>query len=145
MIEFPVEKKGLQTMVKTLGIACVAALVLLVGQTPVRAHHSLNAEFDTQHEFVFQGVLTRVDNVNPHSWWYVDVKDANGKTTSWKLEALAPAGLIRQGLKMKTEVKVGDTYQFRVVPGLKDAGDGVKLGFMKAITVNGKEYVVIEA
>ena len=132
-------------MVKTLAIASVAALVVLLGQAPVRAHHSLNAEFDTQKEIVMKGVLTKVDNVNPHSWWYFDVKEADGKVTSWKLEALAPAGLIRQGLKLKTEVKMGDEYQVRIHPALKDTPGKEKLGFMKAITVNGKEYIVIEA
>jgi hypothetical protein len=137
--------KGIHVMVKTLGIASVAALVVFLGQAPLRAHHSLNAEFDTQHEIVMKGVLTKVDNVNPHSWWFVDVKDANGHVTSWKLEALAPAGLIRQGLKVKSELKMGEEYSFRIHPALKDPGGDQKLGFMKAITVNGKEYIVIEA
>jgi hypothetical protein len=126
-------------------MAFIGGLLLFLGQAPVFAHHSLNAEFDTQKEFVFDGVLTKIEAVNPHSWWYVDVKGPDGKMTSWKLEALAPAGLIRQGLKVKTDLKVGTTYKFRVTPGYKDAGEGVKLGFMKAITVDGKEYVVIEA
>ena len=130
-------------MVKTLGIASVAVLMLLLGQAPARAHHSLNAEFDTQQEIILKGVLTRVDNINPHSWWYVDVKEQNGKVTSWKLEALGPAGLVRQGLKLKTEVQMGGEYEFRVSPAWKDPAN-VKLGFMKAITVNGKEFVVLE-
>jgi hypothetical protein len=73
----------------------------------------------------------------------VDVKGPDGKITSWKLESLSPAGLIRQGLKVKTDLHVGDTYSYRISPAWKDP-EGVKLGFMRAITFNGKEYVVVE-
>ena len=99
---------------------------------------------DTQKEFSITGVLTKVENVNPHSWWYVDVKGPDGKITSWKLESLSPAGLIRQGLKVKTELHIGDTYSYRISPAWKDTDPATKLGFMRSITVNGKEYVVVE-
>jgi hypothetical protein len=121
-----------------------AALAAFFAATPAMAHHSANAEFDTQKEFSISGVLTKVENVNPHSWWYVDVKGADGKVTSWKLESLSPSGLIRQGLKVKTDIKIGDTYSFRISPAWKDTEPAWKLGFMKAITFNGKEYVVVE-
>jgi hypothetical protein len=110
---------------------------------PAIAHHSANAEFDTTKELTITGTLTKVENVNPHSWWYVDVKAADGKVTSWKLESLSPSGLIRQGLKVKTDMKIGDTYSYRISPAWKDP-TGVKLGFMRSITVNGKEFVVVE-
>ena len=127
-------------MVKKTVIASAAVLALLMIGAPARAHHSANAEFETQKEFTITGVLTKLENVNPHSWWYVDVKGADGKVTSWKLESLSPSGLIRQGLKIKQDVKIGDRYSFRVCPAWKDPA----VGFMKAITVNGKEFIVIE-
>jgi hypothetical protein len=130
-------------MVKKMVIASVAALGLLVLGAPAIAHHSANAEFDTTKEFSITGTLTKLENVNPHSWWYVDVKGADGKVTTWKLESLSPSGLIRQGLKVKSDLKIGDTYSYRISPAWKDP-EGVKLGFMRAITVNGKEFVVVE-
>src|SRR4029450_6888394 len=90
------------------------------------------------------GTLTKLENVNPHSWWYVDVKGPDGKVQSWKLESLSPAGLIRQGLKVKTDLKIGDTYSYRISPAWKDSDPNSKLGFMRSITVAGKEYVVVE-
>jgi len=130
-------------MVKKMVIASVAAVALLVAGAPAIAHHSANAEFDTTKEFTITGTLTKLENVNPHSWWYVDVKGADGKVTTWKLESLSPSGLIRQGLKVKSDLKIGDTYSYRISPAWKDP-DGMKLGFMRAITVNGKEFVVVE-
>ena len=130
-------------MVKKAVIAAAAVLALLVIGAPAIAHHSANADFDTTKEFTITGTLTKVENVNPHSWWYVDVKAADGKVTSWKLESLSPSGLSRQGLKVKTDMKIGDTYSYRISPAWKDPA-GVKLGFMRSITVNGKEFVVVE-
>ena len=130
-------------MVKTNVIASAAVLALLVIGAPAMAHHSANAEFETTKEFTITGTLTKVENVNPHSWWYVDVKGADGKVTSWKLESLSPSGLIRQGLKVKTDLKIGETFSYRISPAWKDP-EGIKLGWMRSITVGGREFVVIE-
>lgn len=121
----------------------VTALVLLIAGGSVQAHHSANAEFDTQKELTISGTLLKIDNVNPHSWWHIEVKGADGKVTAWKLESLSPAGLIRQGLKVKTDLKIGETYTYRISPAWKDP-EGEKLGFMRSITVNGKEFIVVE-
>ena len=130
-------------MVKPILVARAAMLTLLSIGTPAMAHHSANAEFDTSKELKIVGVLTKVENVSPHSWWYVDVKEPDGRITPWKLESNSPSGLIRQGLRVKTDVKVGETYTYRIAPAWKDP-EGMKLGWMKAITVNGKEFVVVE-
>jgi len=130
-------------MVKKMMIACAAAVALMATGNPALAHHSANAEFDTQKEFTISGTLTKLENVNPHSWWYVDVKGADGTVTTWKLESLSPAGLIRQGLKVKTDLKIGGVYSYRISPAWKDP-EGMKMGFMRSITVDGKEYVVVE-
>jgi hypothetical protein len=129
-------------MIKRVLLATAAFVAFLAG-SPAMAHHSANAEFDTTKEFTITGTLTKLENVNPHSWWYVDVKGADGKVTQWKLESNSPAGFIRLGLKVKDAVKIGDSYSYRIAPAWKDP-EGVKLGWMKALTVNGKEYVLVE-
>jgi Family of unknown function (DUF6152) len=131
-------------MMKQFVFVSAAALALLTIAAPARAHHSANAEFDTQKQMTITGVLTKVENVNPHSWWHVDVKGPDGKVQSWTLESLSPRGLILKGLKVKTDLHMGDTYSFRISPALKDPDSNTKLGFMRSIIVNGKEYVVIE-
>ncbi len=119
------------------------AIAMLLACAPAVAHHSANAQFDTKQDLMITGVVTKVENINPHSWWHVDVKGPDGKITSWRLESLSPNGLIRQGLKVKSDIKIGSAYEFRIAPAWKDP-EGSKMGFMKAITVNGKEYVVVE-
>ena len=129
-------------MIKTLLLASATLVAFLAG-TPAIAHHSANAEFDTTQQLTITGVLTKVENVNPHSWWYVDVKGADGKVTPWKLESNSPSGLIRLGLKVKSEVKAGETVSFRISPAWKDPQGG-RLGWVRSVTVNGKEYVLTE-
>jgi hypothetical protein len=123
--------------------ASLAAAATLLAATPSTAHHSANAEFDTQKEMTITGVLIKLEVVNPHSWWHLEVKSPDGKATPWRLESNSPAGLIRLGVKVKTEVKVGNTYSFRISPAWKDP-EGEKLGWMRAFTINGKEYVLTE-
>ena len=124
-------------------LASATFVAALLAATPALAHHSANAEFDTQKVLTITGVLTKLEVVNPHSWWQIEVKEPDGKVTSWRLESNSPAGLIRLGVKVKTEVKVGETYGFRISPAWKDP-DGSKLGWMRAFTINGKEYVLTE-
>jgi hypothetical protein len=119
-------------------------LVAFLERVPVMAHHSANAMFNTQKQITITGVLTKVENINPHSYWYVSVTEADGKVTSYKLESDPPSGLIKRGLKLKTDIKIGDTYSFRISPAWKDPGPTSKLGWMRAITQNGKEYVNFE-
>ena len=129
-------------MIKRLLLAPAIVLSFLAG-TPAIAHHSANAEFDTTQQLTITGVLTKVENVNPHSWWYVDVKGPDGKVTPWKLESNSPSGLIRLGVKVKSEIKAGDTLSFRISPAWKDPQGG-RLGWVRSVTVNGKEYVLTE-
>src|SRR3954466_12346078 len=100
-------------MIKRVLFAAAAFVAFLAG-SPAMAHHSANAEFDTTKEITITGVLTKVENVNPHGWWYVDAKGADGKVTSWRLETGGPGGLINQGLKVKTDLKIGDTYTIKL-------------------------------
>ena len=88
--------------------AVVAALVCAL---PGMAHHSFAAEFDADKTVTIKGVVSKVDWVNPHIFIYVDVKDANGKTTTWALQSLPPlffrgSGLTKDVLMSKQEVTV---------------------------------------
>ena len=127
-------------MIKKAVIASTVALSFVLAGVPAMAHHSANAQFDVSKEFEITGTLTKVENVNPHSWWHMDVKDADGKVTNWKLESLSPTGLIRQGLRFKDDVKIGDTVTATISPAWKDSA----VGFMKAITINGKKFKIID-
>ena len=129
-------------MLKKVVMASAVAVAILAG-VAAQAHHSVNAEFDVSKELTIVGTLTKLDNINPHSWWYVTVKDKAGKEQKWRLESLAPGGLIRQGLKVKTDLKIGEAYTFKILPAWKDPADA-KMGWIKSVTVNGKEFIIVE-
>ena len=74
---------------------------------PLRAHHSFAAEFDSSKAVTLVGRVNRVLWFNPHVFFFVDVKDASGKVTTWRIESAAPNGLMREGWR-KESLKAGD-------------------------------------
>jgi len=64
----------------------VLAAVLAVGSLPLSAHHSFAAEYDGNAPIKITGTLMKVDWVNPHSWIQIDVKDKDGKVTTWPVK-----------------------------------------------------------
>jgi Family of unknown function (DUF6152) len=77
-------------------ITALAAIVLTV---PASAHHSFAAAYDLNDPITMKGVINSVLLRNPHSWFVLDVKDANGKIEEWSFEAGTPSGMIRNGYK----------------------------------------------
>ena len=53
-----------------------------------------------------QGTVTKMEWINPHSWITMDVKDADGKVTSWMVECGSPNVLLRHGMT-KSSVAAG--------------------------------------
>jgi len=88
---------------KTRLLAVVACGVLLAS-VPAQAHHSFAAEFDSANCKDFSGTLTKVDWQNPHAYFYMDVKDASGKTESWSFQTYALITLKRAGLERQVFV-----------------------------------------
>jgi DNA/RNA endonuclease YhcR with UshA esterase domain len=75
----------------------VGGLVLLGAGVPVFAHHSFAAAFDMSKAVTVQGTIVQVRLENPHSWFFLDVKDPSGKVERWAFEAGTPSGMIRNG------------------------------------------------
>ena len=92
--------------------AVLAAGIVLLAAMPVRAHHSFAAAFDENNPVTVTGVMTEIRLENPHSWFYLDVTDEDGKVTRWGFEGNTPTSLIRAGYK-RDAVKVGDKVTVR--------------------------------
>ena len=86
----------------------VVAGVALMAAAPVLAHHSFSAEFDANKTFKMTGTVTKVEWMNPHTFFYIDVKEEKtGKVTNWAMEMGSPNGLMRNGWTRNT-MKAGD-------------------------------------
>ena len=84
-------------------------LGLLAGTAPfLLAHHSFSAEYDSNQPVKVTGVVTKVEWQNPHIWFFVDVKDAQGKVTNWGFSGGPPGVLQRRGIS-RDAMKTGDT------------------------------------
>jgi hypothetical protein len=89
-----------------LTAVAIGAIGLLMATMPVAAHHAFAAEFDVNEPVTLTGVMTKWDMVNPHSWFHIDVTDADGNVVSWMVEGGSPNTLIRMGVTKNT-VQVG--------------------------------------
>ena len=82
---------------RKLLLTMAAAGLVLGAAAPVLAHHAFAAEFDAATPVTLRGTVTKMEWINPHSWIYIDVKEPDGKVTSWMIEAGAPNALLRRG------------------------------------------------
>ena len=83
---------------------------LMLAAVPMLAHHSFSAEYDRSKPISLKGTVTKVEWMNPHARFYVDVKDDGGKVTNWEFELGSPNGLMRQGWT-RNSLKVGDVVE----------------------------------
>ncbi|PYS20035.1 MAG: hypothetical protein DMG17_00405 [Acidobacteria bacterium] len=80
-------------------IFLLAAVALFVLAIPVVAHHSFSSEFDANKKISIDGVISKVELINPHGYVHLDVKDPKtGKVTTWLFETHGPGQLRRMGL-----------------------------------------------
>ena len=115
---------------KTHTVVLGTALALISGAVPVLAHHSFAAEYDANKPIKVTGVVTKMEWMNPHARFYVDVKDADGKVTNWNFELGAIPVLLKQGWR-KTSLKEGDQV---TVEGVM-AKDGSSTGSARRVTL----------
>jgi hypothetical protein len=84
-----------------------AAVGLAMAACPLLAHHSFAAEYDSKKPTKLTGTVTKVEWMNPHIYYYMDVKDSDGKVVNYAVEGGTPGSLYRQGWR-KDSLKVGD-------------------------------------
>lgn len=94
-------------MKRTVGFGILTAFGALALAGPVAAHHSFAAAYDMQAPVTVTGTIVNVRLTNPHSYFFIDVKDDDGKVVRWSFEAGTPSGMIRNGYSPDV-IKEGD-------------------------------------
>src|SRR5262245_31602490 len=94
----------------SFGLLAICALAFAVAAS---AHHSPSNYANTYSDI--EGVVKEVHLVVPHSWVYLEVKDAKGEPQVWIMEAIGRPALQRAGVTADT-IKVGDSVKARCYP-----------------------------
>ena len=89
-----------------VGAVALGAFIAM-RSVPASAHHSFAAEFDGSKPITLKGVVTQIDWTNPHVWFYINVKDEDGRAVRWAWEMGAPHQLQQRGW-LRDSMKVGD-------------------------------------
>ncbi len=90
-------------------VVCAGVLAVL-GWTagPVTGHHAFSAQYDENQPIEFTGIVAKIEWMNPHAYFYVNVEDASsGEVTYWAAEMGSPTSLMRRGWT-RNSMKVGD-------------------------------------
>jgi hypothetical protein len=90
---------------------CLSLLSLICAIAPARAHHSFRSQYDADQPVTFTGVVTKIEWMNPHVYFYIDVTDeASGTSENWGFEMGPPHMLQRRGWK-RNSMQIGDILE----------------------------------
>ncbi len=116
--------------------ALLSVMVVFGAGALVSAHHSFAAHYDMAKPISVQGTIAEVRLSNPHSWFFLDVKEADGRTTRWAFEAGTPSGMIRNGYKA-SELPPGASVTITGFPARERANVGM---LRQLTTAGGRTY-----
>jgi hypothetical protein len=113
------------------------AVFALVAAGPLLAHHSFSLEFDATKQVTFQGVVTKVEWMNPHVYFYLDVNQGPGKVVNWVFEGAGPIALERRGWNRNT-LKIGDRIK---VTGYRAKDDVRVASAREVVLADGRKMI----
>ena len=127
-----------RTFFALVALAIPAMLPMTAG-----AHHSFTAEYDGAKVMNLVGVISKIDQQNPHGFIYMNVTSANGRVTNWALETPGPNQLVRNGFTKGLYQQMIDNKEMVTIKAYP-AKDGSKRAFAETLTrADGRTIVTI--
>jgi hypothetical protein len=109
----------------------MAGAALLLAALPLIGHHSFAAQYDSNKNVTLTGAVTKIQWMNPHMYFFIDVKDAAGKVTNWGIENGNLPGLMRRGWR-KDSLQIGNVVTIEGYP----ARDGSPLANAQTVKLS---------
>jgi len=94
---------------RTLKLAVAAMVLTGFSSAAISAHHSFSSEYDRDKPVTITGTVTKIEWTNPHTHFYLDVKNKTGDVSNWQVEGYPPNALYRSGFRQNVTIKIGDT------------------------------------
>jgi hypothetical protein len=95
-----------QALRRTAATVLMAAAALAA--TVAWTHHAFTAQYDVDKPISVTGVVVKIEWLNPHAYFYVDVTDeATGNVVTWASEMGSPVVLLRRGWT-RNSMRIGD-------------------------------------
>ena len=124
-------------MWRTALAALAGGMFALGAAAAAWAHHAFAAVYDMNQPITVHGVIVQVRLTNPHSWFYLDVKNEAGEMERWAFEAGTPSGMIRNGYKPNI-IKAGAEV---TITGFRGRVESDNIGMLRQLTTaDGKIY-----
>src|SRR5207247_9531671 len=107
--------------VKTIRTMLPAVLLTIVfAASSLLSQRNFSTTYDSGRQVKLQGIVTRIDWVNPNAFFFIDVRDTTGTVANWAVEIGNPIQLERDGWKRST-LQIGDTVSVEGVPARGEA------------------------
>lgn len=123
-----------------IGIILLVAVAMSLSALPVAAHHSFSGTYDVKKEITLKGKLVEVTFRSPHSFFFVEVEDAQGTPQRWSIEAASAAQFQSQGVT-RDSFHVGDPVEVVANPARSATVISYRGRLLKIVrTTDGKSW-----
>ena len=104
--------------------APVVLIATLLAATAADAHHGLTQQFDVDKQVTLKGTVSKVDWINPHIYFVLDVKGASGANEQYLLETVPVAFARKAGITKDMLSAGGQPVEVIIFPGRKEQRHG---------------------